>query len=182
MKQLPINAKNPYLAAISPYQLIPNFMLRASLTLLFLLIFMILFLLTPAYSAGSDSSDDKPAKPAHSKEYYKAVKLIKAGSFDEALVILETIIQKKPDDADVHNYMGFSFRKKGMLEKSAYHYEQALEINPKHLGALEYQGELYIALGEVEKAKANLTKIDDICWTECSELRELKKAIEQAVN
>jgi len=182
MKQLPINAKNPYLAAISPYQLIPNFMLRASLTLLFLLIFMILFLLTPAYSAGSDSSDDKPAKPAHSKEYYKAVKLIKAGSFDEALVILETIIQKKPDDADIHNYMGFSFRKKGMLEKSAYHYEQALEINPKHLGALEYQGELYIALGEVEKAKANLTKIDDICWTECSELRELKKAIEQAVN
>ena len=182
MKQLPINAKNPYLAAISPYQLIPNFMLRASLTLLFLLIFMILFLLTPAYSAGSDSSDDKPAKPAHSKEYYKAVKLIKAGSFDEALVILETIIQKKPDDADIHNYMGFSFRKKGMLEKSAYHYEQALEINPKHLGALEYQGELYITLGEVEKAKANLTKIDDICWTECSELRELKKAIEQAVN
>ena len=157
-------------------------MLRASLTLLFLLIFMILFLLTPAYSAGSDSSDDKPAKPAHSKEYYKAVKLIKAGSFDEALVILETIIQKKPDDADIHNYMGFSFRKKGMLEKSAYHYEQALEINPKHLGALEYQGELYIALGEIEKAKANLTKIDDICWTECSELRELKKAIEQAVN
>jgi len=157
-------------------------MLRGSLTLLFLLIFMFLFLLTPAYSAGSDSSDDKPAKPAHSKEYYKAVKLIKAGSFDEALVILETIIQNKPDDANIHNYMGFSFRKKGMLEKSAYHYEQALEINPKHLGALEYQGELYIALGEVEKAKANLTKIDDICWTECSELRELKKAIEQAVN
>ena len=157
-------------------------MLRGSLTLLFLLIFMFLFLSTPAYSAGSDSSDDKPAKPAHSKEYYKAVKLIKAGSFDEALVILETIIQNKPDDANIHNYMGFSFRKKGMLEKSAYHYEQALEINPKHLGALEYQGELYIALGEVEKAKANLTKIDDICWTECSELRELKKAIEQAVN
>jgi len=182
MKQLPINANNPYLVAVLPYQLTPNFMLRGSLTLLFLLIFMFLFLLTPAYSAGSDSSDDKPAKPAHSKEYYKAVKLIKAGSFDEALVILETIIQNKPDDANIHNYMGFSFRKKGMLEKSAYHYEQALEINPKHLGALEYQGELYIALGEVEKAKANLTKIDDICWTECSELRELKKAIEQAVN
>ena len=182
MKQLPINKKNPYLATVLSYRLTPNFMLRASLTLLFLLIFMILFLLTPAYSAGSDSSDDKPAKPAHSKEYYKAVKLIKAGSFDEALIILETIIQKKPDDADIHNYMGFSFRKKGMLEKSGYHYEQALEINPKHLGALEYQGELYIALGDIEKAKANLTKIDDICWTQCSELRELKQAIEQAVN
>ena len=182
MKQFPINAKNPYLTAVLPYQLTPKFMLKASLIPLFLLIFMIFFLLTPAYSAGSDLSDDKPAKPTHSKEYYKAIKLIKSSSFDEALVILETIIQKKPDDADIHNYMGFSFRKKGMLEKSTYHYERALEINPKHLGALEYQGELYIALGEIEKAKANLIRIDDICWTQCPELRELKQAIEQAGN
>ena len=94
MKQFPINAKNLSVAADLPYRLTPTFMLRASLNLLFLLIFMSFLLLTPAYSAGSDSSDDKPAKPAHSKEYYKAVKLIKAGSFDEALVILETIIQK----------------------------------------------------------------------------------------
>lgn len=182
MKKLPINSKNTSLAAVFPYRLTPTFMLRASLNILFLLIFISFFLLPPAYSAGSDSSDDKPAKPAHSKEYYKAVKLIKAGSFDEALAILETIIQKKPDDADIHNYMGYSFRKKGMLEKSSYHYEQALDINPKHLGALEYQGELYIALGEIDKAKANLTKIDDICWTQCSELRELEQAIEKAVN
>ena len=182
MKKLQINAKNNFLAAVLPYWLIPTFMLRVSLNLLFLFIFMVFILLTPAYSAGSDASDDKPAKPAHSKEYYKAVKLIKAGSFDEALIILETIIQKKPDDADIHNYMGFSFRKKDMLEKSAYHYEQALDINPKHLGALEYQGELYIELGEIEKAKANLTKIDDICWTQCPELRQLKQAIERAVN
>ena len=182
MKQLLINTKNPSVAAVLPYWLTPNFLLRASLNPIFLLIFMIFFLLTPAHSAGSDSSNEKSAKPAHSNEYYKAVKLIKAGSFDEALVILETIIQKKPDDADIHNYMGFSFRKKGMLEKSAYHYKQALEINPKHLGALEYQGELYIALGEIEKAKENLAKIDDICWTQCSELRELKQAIELGVN
>ena len=90
--------------------------------------------------------------------------------------------KKKPDDADIHNYMGFSFRKKGMLEESAFHYGRALNINPKHLGALEYQGELYIALGQIEKAKSNLSKIDDICWTECSELRELRQAIENAVN
>ena len=94
--------------------------------------------------------------------------------------IHQNIIQKNPNDADIHNYMGFSFRKKGLLQKSAYHYDRALDINPKHLGALEYQGELYIALGEIEKAKFNLRKIDDICWTQCSELRKLKQAIDKA--
>ena len=76
--------------------------------------------------------------------------------------------------------MGFSFRKKGMLEKSAYHYERALDIDPKHLGALEYQGELYILQGNIEKARENLERIDDICWNECTELKELKSAIQAA--
>ena len=70
----------------------------------------------------------------------------------------------------------------GELEKSSYHYEKALSINPKHLGALEYQGELYLALGDIESAKENLVKIDDICFTQCSELKQLKKAIDTAVN
>ena len=173
---------NTSLANIMPYGLNLTVMLKKIFNLLIFIIFMKFFLFTPAYAAGSDSSDDKPAKPEHSKEYYQAVKLIKSESFNEALVILETIIEKKPNDADIHNYMGFSFRKKGMLEKSIYHYERALQIDPKHLGALEYQGELYITLGEIEKAKANLSRIDDICWTQCTELLELKRAIEQALN
>ena len=70
----------------------------------------------------------------------------------------------------------------GQLEKSSYHYEKALKINPKHLGALEYQGELYIALGDIEKAKENLVRIDDICFTQCTELKQLKRAINSAIN
>ena len=57
-----------------------------------------------------------------------------------------------------------------------------MNINPKHLGALEYQGELFITLGKIEKAKANLARIDDICVTKCKELRELEKAISAALN
>ena len=144
-------------------------------------LFLSVFLLSPAFSAGSkSSSDDKPDKPTYSRDYYKAIKLIRTESFDEALIILENIVQRKPNDANIHNYMGFSFRKKGMLEKSAYHYERALDIDPKHLGALEYQGELYILLGNIEKAKENLGKIDDICWNECTEMKELKEAIQAA--
>jgi len=38
------------------------------------------------------------------------------------------------------------------------HYTAALELTPKHLGALEYQGELFIALGDLESAAQNLEK------------------------
>ena len=37
---------------------------------------------------------------------------------------------------------------------------RALEINPKHVRALEYQGELFLQLGKVADAKLNLEKIN----------------------
>ena len=172
--------KNQISSMIIPHQLKFLFKFRATTITLFSYLFLSVFFSSPAFSAGSKSSDDKPDKPTYSRDYYKAIKLIRTESFDEALIILENIVQRKPNDANIHNYMGFSFRKKGMLEKSAYHYERALDIDPKHLGALEYQGELYILLGNIEKAKENLEKIDDICWNECTEMKELKEAIQAA--
>ncbi len=149
---------------------------------LFLSITITSFLsISTTFAAGSSSSD-KNNKNAHSKEYYEAVKLIKSENYDNALIILQALIKDKPNDADIHNYLGFSFRKMGELKKSSFHYEKALKINPKHLGALEYQGELYLALGDIEKAKENLNRIDDICYTQCSELKQLKKAINLAIN
>ena len=135
-----------------------------------------------AFAAGSVSSKQEKTSTTHSKEYYKAVKLIKANNFKEAIVLLETLVTANPDDADILNYLGFSFRKTGDLVKSSHYYEKALNIDPKHLGALEYQGELFITLGKIDKAKANLAQIDDICVTRCKELRELEKAISTALN
>ena len=62
------------------------------------------------------------------------------------------------------------------------YYEKALELNPKHIGALQYQGELFITLGEIENAKQNLEKIGKICWLfSCYEEKLLKTAIDEAV-
>jgi len=38
------------------------------------------------------------------------------------------------------------------LVAAASYYNTALTIDPKHIGALEYQGELFIQLGDIEKA------------------------------
>ena len=54
---------------------------------------------------------------------------------------------------------------------------KALEINPKHKGALEYQGEMYLTLNQIGKAEENLKKLDKICFLGCSEFDKLKKSI-----
>ena len=150
--------------------------------LLFFVVTVFMFSLNGAFAAGSVSSKQEKTNITHSKEYYKAVKLIKANNFKEAIVLLDSLVTANPDDADILNYLGFSFRKTGDLVKSSHYYEKALNIDPKHLGALEYQGELFITLGKIDKAKANLARIDDICVTQCKELRKLEKAISTALN
>ena len=87
-------------------------------------------------------------------------------------------LEKNPGNADAHNYMGYVLRKRNDLKNSAVHYKKALKINPKHLGALEYQGKLFLTVGNLDLAKANLEKLDKLCWLGCDEYDDLKASIE----
>ena len=107
-------------------------------------------------------------------------KLIKLEKFAEAHKMLKGLKKINTDEADRLNLLGFTARKSGNLTAAGDFYEQALAINPRHTGALEYQGELFIQLGKIELAKANLEKIDKICWLPCNAERDLKKAIEKS--
>ena len=63
------------------------------------------------------------------------------------------------------------------LEKAAFYYEKALVLSPKHKGALEYQGEMFLTLGQLEKAESNLKKLEKICFLGCDEEKMLKESI-----
>ena len=109
--------------------------------------------------------------------------LIRLEKFAEAHQSLQYIRVPTPSkQADRLNLLGFTARKSGDLSSAAQYYSEALEINPKHIQALEYQGELYLQLGEIDKAKQNLEKIKQICWLVCKEKKMLEKAIEVTLN
>ena len=129
-----------------------------------------------SYSSSSDNSD--PYAPT--SRFNEINKLIKLEKFAEAHKMLKDLKKINTDEADRLNLLGFTARKSGNLTAAGDFYEQALAINPRHTGALEYQGELFIQLGEIELAKANLEKIDKICWLPCNAERDLKKAIEKS--
>lgn len=82
-------------------------------------------------------------------------------------------------NADWNNLMGYSLRKAGSTNaaESEKFYNEALRINPKHRGALEYSGELYLMTGNLPMAEQRLATLDKACFLPCSEHSDLKKAV-----
>ena len=62
-------------------------------------------------------------------------------------------------------------------KSSMKYYRAALKIDPNHLGANEYLGELYLKLKQPAKAKAQLAKLEKICGTDCAEYKTLSRNI-----
>ena len=83
--------------------------------------------------------------------------------------------------ADWNNLMGYSLRKADAANaaEAEKFYNEALRIDPRHRGALEYSGELYLITGNLAKAEERLAALDKACFLPCEEYSDLKKAIAQ---
>ncbi len=79
-------------------------------------------------------------------------------------------------NADALNLLAFATRNLGDLENAASYYRAALGMDPNHLGALEYQGELFLLLGDRAGAEANLARLTELCGA-CEEREELAAAL-----
>ena len=91
-------------------------------------------------------------------ELAKVTILLNANNFKQAISDLKVIDSEFKNNADVNNLLGYSSRKLKQYKPAATYYEKALKINPNHLGALEYQGELFVLTNKVSAAKKNLVK------------------------
>ena len=149
-----------------------------------ILTILLFFLTQPLLSAGtsSDSSNkidnSDQVKIIYSKaeihianeDYVKSIKLLRALTKREDLGGLR---------ADIYNLLGYSYRKidDPNLEKSFAAYMMALEIDPNHIGAHEYLGELYLMLNQKSKSIKILKQLEILAGKESSEYLELQKAI-----
>jgi len=104
--------------------------------------------------------------------------LIESEKYSDALELLEGLEIVSPENAEIHNLIGYAYHQNGNFRKSLSAYQRALLLDPKHKGALEYQGELFLTLGQIEKAVENLDKLKNICPSGCPELADLENEIE----
>jgi tetratricopeptide (TPR) repeat protein len=117
-------------------------------------------------------------KPVALLDLNDARKLIAKSEWDAAITMLRKIVVQQPKNADALNLLGYSLRQHGDMKEAEAWYLKALKLQPTHLGANEYLGELYVLTGEKAKAQARLDALAKICGnTTCSEYQDLAKAI-----
>ena len=126
---------------------------------------------------ADDIPDNKPTTAELEKLMSKARAFIDEGELKKATKQLNKVVAHDKKNADAWNLLGYSWRKLDKTRKSKKAYARALKINPDHKGALEYQGELFIKIGDLDKAKANLAKLQALCPSGCEELATLTQAL-----
>ncbi len=109
--------------------------------------------------------------------YSEAIRLINLGAYDQAIAELRSAGEILGPHPDVLTYLGFAHRQKGDRLEAFTYYEAALNIAPDHLSANEYLGEFYVQLGELDQAKVQLDKLNQLCPFGCAQTEELAKWI-----
>jgi Flp pilus assembly protein TadD len=102
---------------------------------------------------------------------------ISAERWQDAVDKLTLIIEANSANADAYNLLGYALRHLDRTDRAMQAYKRALSLDPNHKGALEYQGVLFVMLGDLDSANVNLQKLETICGTSCEEYEELAEAI-----
>ena len=138
-----------------------------------------------AIGAGTSSNTDDSSETSDKiiTLYELAEKHIDNQSYDKSLKLLKKLTKREDlgtKRADIYNLLGFSYRKleNPDLDKSFAAYMMAIEIDPSHLGAHEYLGELYLMRDQKDKAVIILKKLDQLAGSNTEEYKELKIAID----
>jgi tetratricopeptide (TPR) repeat protein len=118
--------------------------------------------------SGANITDENRADYAYS--------LAKAGRYQEALAMLDTV--KDQNTAEVLNYRGYATRKLGRTDEGISYYLKSVKLDPKYAKVREYLGEAYVIKGRVDLAKDQLATIQSLCGTGCEEYRDLHDAIQ----
>jgi len=141
--------------------------------------FALAMLMSFGLAVGVAWADARPSNsPRQNKDVVKAAALVDQGKFAEAIPLLKRVVVTEPKNADAYNYLGYSHRKLGAKDVALGYYQKALDLKPRHLGANEYLGELYLELGDIKSAEERLDVLDWACLLGCEEYTDLKNAIE----
>ena len=146
---------------------------------------ILLFITGNVFSAGSSGGEDNAKTKSNyekavthikaAKKHEKKGKLEKANKrYAKAQGLLIKSNNKKPNNADTLNYLGFTTRKLGDFENGEKYYLQGLAIEPNHVGINEYLGELYVATGRHNLA---IERLEVLKSCKCKEYEQLKAII-----
>lgn len=131
---------------------------------------------------GQVHAADTPssAAPTVSERLQNSRDHIAAKRWGPARAELVIAARDEPANADVHNLLGYVYRKQSSpdLPKAFEHYKRALQLDSKHKGAHEYIGEAYLMDKKPQEAERHLAELEKICGNrQCEEYKDLAAAL-----
>jgi Tfp pilus assembly protein PilF len=138
-----------------------------------------LLLAAPLAALAVDTPSEPARSPTVAERLASARKALDASNYDVAMRELNVAVKEDPRNADVHNLLGYTWRKRPQpdLVKAIGHYQTALKINPQHRGVHEYIGEAYLMDRKPAEAEKHLAALEQICGKNCEQYQDLAKSI-----
>ena len=139
-----------------------------------------LLLWIPAFGVDMGGSAPAPQTQSVQARLERARQAIGRKDWSVAQRELEAAERDAPRNADVHNLLGYTYRKRPSpdMAKAYEEYDIALKLDPNHKGAREYVGEAYLQDGRLPEAQQQLAALQRICGGPgCEEYDDLAKAI-----
>jgi Flp pilus assembly protein TadD len=127
--------------------------------------------------AAADPAETDPDLATRDEDYAAGKRAVDKKDWAEAVRRFERAEVRHPDNADLQNSLGFSYRNQKQFELAFKHYERAIALDPRHRGAHEYIGEAYLMTGNLAGAQKHLAALKQICLLPCEELTDLERAI-----
>lgn len=133
----------------------------------------------PARAVDTPGSDPMVQRSGAGDRMAAARKAIDGKDWARAISELNAAVRDNPNNADAHNLLGYSWRKRAQpdITKAFEHYYTALRIDPRHRGAHEYIGQAYLMEKRPVEAEKHLAELEKICGKGCHEYQTLERAI-----
>ncbi len=128
-------------------------------------------------SAGFGQSADVEIKARSVAYMERGEAAQKQGDLELATDLYETALAVDPRNGSAFIALAQIARAQKLPGKAIRFYREALILDPNNLDALAGQGEALVQRGAVEKAKINLSRIETLCRTRCSQTTQLASAI-----
>ena len=103
--------------------------------------------------------------------------LIAAGKLVEAAGLLETSLAVDPRNRSAFVNLARIAKQQKLFGTTIRLANEALQLEPNDLDALEVQGQAMVELGAIPRAKANLMRMQKICASDCRQVATLSSAI-----
>ena len=130
-----------------------------------------------ALSASIGAAQDRPVDPRAAVLVMEGRAALEAGQPQKAIDAFEAALAVDPGHTPVFLDLAEAARREGMQGKAIRYYREALNREPENFAAISGEGAALLEKGAIEKAKANLARLQKICGSTCPEARALSAAI-----